>query len=82
MERLRKIVHIKEFVAEFIGEENNEIKILNNIPGTFILVVIAKSCSLSLTALPSPVGSLVGCLAGGLAVMTSIIVTGSLSSIP
>merc|ERR1712098_823686 len=65
MESLRKIVHIKEFVAEFIG--------------TFILVVIAKSCSLSLTALPSPAGSLVGCLAGGLGVMTGIIVTGGAS---
>lgn len=65
MERLRKIVHIKEFVAEFIG--------------TFILVVITKSCSLSLAALPSPVGSLVGCLAGGLGVMTGIIVTGGAS---
>jgi len=67
MENLKKILHVKEFVAEFIG--------------TFILVVIAKSSSLSLSALQSGgvLPGLVGSLAGGLGVMTGIIVTGAAS---
>jgi len=67
MESIKTVLHIKEFVAEFIG--------------TFILVVIAKSASLSLSAIQSGgvVPGLVGSLAGGLGVMTGIIVTGAAS---
>ena len=56
MENIKKFVHIKEFVAEFIGEvfKSIKMKILTNaILGTFILVVIAKSSALNLLALQS-----------------------------
>ena len=87
MESIKKFVHVKEFVAEFIGEvfKSIKMKILTNaIPGTFILVVIAKSSALNLSALQSSgangaVSTLMGSLAGGLGVMTGIIVTGKAS---
>jgi len=70
MENITKLIHIKEFVAEFIG--------------TFILVVIAKSSALNISALQSDgangaVSTMLGSLAGGLGVMTGIIVTGTAS---
>eukprot|EP00091_Calanus_sinicus_P000504 TRINITY_DN10427_c0_g1_i1.p1 TRINITY_DN10427_c0_g1~~TRINITY_DN10427_c0_g1_i1.p1 ORF type:complete len:123 (-),score=22.13 TRINITY_DN10427_c0_g1_i1:488-856(-) len=70
MENIKKFVHVKEFVAEFIG--------------TFILVVIAKSSALNLSALQSngangAVSTMIGSLAGGLGVMTGIVVTGKAS---
>eukprot|EP00092_Neocalanus_flemingeri_P024053 GFUD01026090.1.p1 GENE.GFUD01026090.1~~GFUD01026090.1.p1 ORF type:complete len:259 (+),score=89.17 GFUD01026090.1:223-999(+) len=67
MKNFKQFLCFKEFVAEFIG--------------TFILVVIAKSSSLNLTALQADgaVSTLLGSLAAGLGVMTGIIVTGGAS---
>lgn len=70
MENIKKFVHVKEFVAECIG--------------TFILVVIAKSSALNLSALQADgangaVSTMIGSLAGGLGVMSGIIVTGTVS---